>query len=285
MHAANQTTNQATIYVTNEAFQTSQTIKDLTNHERNNFCDEVPDLYNREGYHLKNANSLQLAPLPAAARVVLVLSLGGDLEAPQVSVPANLRGCIFEKAPDLPEDYADIVTYWSGPAVNSNSSGAAYYQCPLNAYMVDLTGAFEGHAQAGTSTGTEKVAPGGIGGGTDGATHGDADDVASGGTMPFLVPAVTDRLLSEGVVVAVTGLSMILLGLSPDDFIEIKVPIDEDMLGNQPEAFQSTKDYSCIAEQYERVFLKVADIQASPDRDRVFIDLLRNELLDYGYWY
>ena len=227
---------QATIYVTAEAYQTAQMIKDLDYNDRMNLCDEIADLAERPGYHLKNANKLKLAPLPEKANII-------RLDTLEVSMPANLRGCIFEKAPNLPSDYADIVGYWSGKTVNTNTSGAVYFQCPLNEYMVDL-----GH---------------------------NACDA----------PIVNDRLLSEGVVVAISGISEILTNLTPEDFIEIRVPIDLGMLGIEGCSFGTGAAYKANDGIYELVYLKVADILASPDKDQVFIDLLRHELLDYGYWY
>jgi len=227
---------QATIYVTAETHQTAQTIKDLDYNDRMNLCDEMDDLADRPGYHLKNANKLKLAPLPENANIIRPDSL-------QVSMPSNLRGCIFEQAPNLPEGYADIVGYWSGSTVNANTSGAVHFQCPLNEYMVDL-----GH---------------------------NACDA----------PIINDRLLSEGVVVAISGFSGILTKLTPEDFIEVRVPVDLTMLGVEPDEFLSTEEYDVTSEHYQQVYLKVADILASPDRDRIYIDLLCNELIDYGYWY
>jgi hypothetical protein len=226
---------QATIYVTTEAHQTAQTIKDLDYHGRATLCDELPSFENRPGYHLKNTNKLKLEVLPDKANIINV--------SPTITMPTNLRGCIFERAPNLPSGYADIVSYWSGEALNENTSGAVYFQCPLNAYMVDL------------------------------------------GSDALFAPVVNDRLLSEGVVVAITGLAEMVQELSPEDFIEIQVPVDHNMLGNEPDAFFSSREYSSVTPRSERVFLNVADILASPDRDRIYIDLLRHELLDYGYWY
>jgi hypothetical protein len=58
------------------------------------------------------------------------------------------------------------------------------------------------------------------------------------------------------------------------------------MLGIEPDEFRSTKEYSLApAQLHECIFLQVADIRSSPDPDRIFIDVLRHELLDYGYFY
>lgn len=231
---------QATIYVTQEAYDTAMMIKDLDHHDRANLSDELPDLANQPGYHLKNANKLKLEVLPDDAKIVLCLN---HINAPQVLMPSNLRGCIFEMAPDLPEGYADIVAYWSGPTINSNTSGAVYFQNQQNEYMVDL------------------------------------------GADPVAAPVINDRLLSEGVVIAISGFDQFLTGLLPEDFVEISFPIDVAMLGIEPDDFRSTGEYSAACEYTGQVFLKVADILTSPNPDRIYIDLLCNELIDYGYWY
>lgn len=35
----------------------------------------------------------------------------------------------------------------------------------------------------------------------------------------------------------------------------------------------------------EHIFLKVSDIRRAPDPDQVFVDALRYEELDYGFYY
>lgn len=232
---------QATIFLKPEAFSTSQIVKDLDHNERADLCDEEPDFAARPGYHLKNANKLLVAQLPEGAVVKFVGCVGSVESA--VKFPLNLRGCIFEGAPNLPPGYSEIVQYWSGEAINATSSGAVYYQNPLNEYMVDL--------------------------GPD-AVYG---------------PVVTDRLLSEGIVVAITGLRTFVAELALEDFVEIHVPLDEEMLGIEPDAFRSSSGYDIHQKKFEQIFLKVSDIVSSPDQDHIYIDLLVNEMIDYGYWY
>lgn len=234
---------QATIYVAAEAYQTAKAIKDLDYYDRLNLSDEMVGFDKRPGYHLKNANVLNLAVLPDAAMVIDPCAIGRALS---MSAPANLRGCIFEGAPNLPDGYADIIAYWSGPSINLNTSGAAYFQCAINEYMVDL------------------------------------------GADPVCEPVVNDRLLSEGVVIFISEVSKLTEGLSPEAYIEIRFPIDPAMLGVEIDDFRSIKDYmveSAKGQLDDKVFLKVSDILRSPDPDRIYIELLRNELIDYGYWY
>lgn len=234
---------QATIYVSAEAYQTAQAIKDLDYYDRLNLSDEMSDFDKQPGYHLKNANTLKLAVLPAGAMVIEPSAIGRPLS---MSAPANLRGCIFEGAPNLPAKYSDIIAYWSGASINLSSSGAAYFQCPLNEYMVDL------------------------------------------GPDPVSEPVVNDRLLSEGIVIFISDVSKLVEGLSADTYVEIKFPVDPAMLGVELDDFRSIKDYvleNAQGEHYDQVFFKVADILQSPDPDRIYIELLRNELIDYGYWY
>ena len=167
-----------------------------------------------------------------------------------ISLPSNLRGCVFEKA-NLPEGYAANVTYWSGLPVNSNTGGACHFQPPENQYVVDMSA-------------LEAVIAG----------DGNAADAS----------ALIDDLLSEGVVVCIKDVESLIADLSIHHYIEVLIPLVDEMLGIEPDDFRSTKSYPTVpSQQYERVFLKVADIVRGPDRDRIYIDLLRHQLLDYGY--
>jgi|GEM_PF-955139 len=246
---------QATIYVSEEAFATANAIKDLNYHDRMSLSDdEATDLSKKEGYYLKNANRLKLAVLPPDALVSRRLVPEDDaLYRTHVSFPTNLRGCIFENAPNLPDGYAGIVTYWSGPPVNASSSGAAYFQNPQNEYMIDLSAM---HAAN------------------------NSDEI---GTAPIDM----DDLLSEGVVVSLTGLEALIRSLPMDSYIEVKVPASQSMLGIEPDDFRSVKPYTADnTQQCEQIFIKVGDIlRHAPDRDRIYIDLIRTDLIDYGYWY
>jgi hypothetical protein len=234
----------ATIHVTKEAYATSILLKNLDYHDRLALSDDE-DFTQREGYYLKNSKALQLAVVPENAHVALLLDPNDPTRFDaHVCLPMHLRGCIFENAPVLPERYAEIIRYWSGSTVNSKEGGAVYFQNPLNEYMVDLVSA--------------------------------NDD--SGQQVPL------DDLLSEGVVVYLRNLGALAADMNASDFIQITLPIDEAVLGNQDDEFQQ-KPYQSSAERFEQIFLSVSEILASPDPDNIFIDLLRHELLDYGYFY
>lgn len=232
----------AIIYVTEAAFATLQRIKDLDYYDRSLLIEEEPKLAETPGFYLKNAKKMNFAPLPSEADIAAVISpdSGSDI---RVSFPTELRGCIFEKAPYLPESYADIITYWSGETFNPNTSGAVYFQAKLNEYCVDL--------------------------GSDASSD----------------PAINDQLLSEGVVVSINGLLSLVQGLPRESFIQIEVSLDTSMLGIEQGNFLSSKEYDIHSNQVDTIFLKVADVLDSPNPDCIYIDLLRHELLDYGYWY
>lgn len=232
----------AIIYVTTEAFATLKRIKDLDYYDRSLLIEEEPAITEAPGFYFKNAKKMNFSLLPSNAEIAAVIS-PEEAEGSRIAFPAELRGCIFEKAPYLPEDYAEIVTYWSGETFNPNTSGAVYFQAKLNEYCVDL------------------------------------------GTDAMSDPVINDQLLSEGVVVSISGLSSVIEGLPRDSFIQIAVPLDTSMLGIEQDNFLSSKAYDVHSDQVDTVFLKVADILNSPDPDHVYIDLLRHELLDYGYWY
>jgi hypothetical protein len=245
---------QATIYVTAEALAVARAIQDLNYYERVSLQDqEETDLSSREGYYLKNASRMRLAALPENAHVARRL---GPEEHENylryVSFPANLRGCLFEKAPHIPEDYAEIVTYWSGLPTNTNVSGAAYFQNPQNEYMVDLTPLESAETNDEEASAAQEI----------------------------------DKLLSEGVVVCVSDVGNLIVGLSADDFIEVRIPVVPEMVGNEQDQFLSMRDYWLgPMPQYERIFLLVADIRRSPDANQIFVDVIRMELIDYGFYY
>jgi len=243
-----------TIYVTDQALSVALTIKDLSQSERLALSDDpATDLSTSEGYYLKNANRLNLAALPPDAIVGCRLTPDvPEVYNRHISLPSNLRGCLFEKA-NLPEGYAANVTYWSGLPLNSNTSGACHFQPPENEYMVDMSA-------------------------LEAVIAGDGNEADAS--------VLIDALLSEGVVVCIKDVERLLDDLSIHHYIEVQIPVDDEMLGIEPDAFRSTKPYPTgPSQQYERVFLKVADIVRAPDRDRIYIDLLRHQLLDYGHWY
>lgn len=240
---------QATIYVTKASLATALEMDDLDHYTRVSLADEEEsDPTKREGYYLKSPSKMKLAALPADAQIKVRLTPDApEIFRKHVQAPENLRGCLFEHAPNLPEGYGPSIRYWSGEAFNPNNTGAVYYQCPDNEYMVSII---------------------------------PEDWMVQGAD-----PVVPDRLLSEGVVIAITGMRGLTSGLRPEEFIEIQVPLDEAMLGIEADFFRSSRTY-CLdaAQRRERIFLKVNDILMSPDPDSVYIEL-RQEWNDYGYVY
>lgn len=241
------------IYVTKEAMATIDAIKDLDYYDRCELSDgEETDITRKEGYYLKDGNALPVAVLPDSAEVILRFIPEDEATyGRHVSFPSELRGCVFDRAPRLPAQFAEIVRYWSGETVNSNIGGSAFYQNPNNCYLVDLSAL---------------------------DTMEDSDEQ--------LIAARVDALLSEGVVIRITGLGQMLANAKMDQFVEIEIPVDESMLGLDNASFRSDKPYDRRPKEHaERIFLKVADIFASPNPDDVLIDVLRFETLDYGFHY
>lgn len=244
---------QATIYVTKEAFAVANRIKDLGYSERMDLQDTEPDLPMQEGYCLKNINHLRVAELPADAHVALrLVPEEPEMYQRHVTLPSNLRGCVFEGSRQLQAGYAEAVMYWSGAPTNSNTSGSAYFQNPHQEYMIDLS--------ALNAANTEQ-------------------EIAA-------ASLAIDKLLSEGVVVAIKEVDRLIANLSIHDYIELKVPVLQSMVGLEGDDFRTTKAYPIEAsQQVERVFLMVADILASPNSCQIYIDLIRTEMIDYGFWY
>lgn len=238
----------ATIYVTPASLATMNLIAPLSYYDRLTLSDSAAtDPSHREGYNLKNLSHLAASVLPEGAHVVLQLNAG----APNVSFPTELRGCIFEGAPHLPTNYQRIIAYWSGLPINADDDCAIYYQCPAQRYNVPL---------AKPESSCELV---------------DSWD----GQKPI------DALVSEGVVVSIVGLGGLLANAADDDFVAVVLPIDDDLLGLDNGGFLAESVYSVTAARTERIFLRVGDIRRSPDPQSIYIDILRYEELDYGFYY
>lgn len=238
----------AAIYVTPASLATMRLIAPLDYYDRCTLSDDpATDPTRREGYYLKDLSFLSVSVLPDAAHIALHLNAG----AAEVSFPTELRGCIFEHAPHLPSDYQRIIAYWSGPPINANENCAIYYQCPAQRYEVPLA---QPEASSGLIDSWESVQP-------------------------------TDALVSEGVVVSIAGLDALLSNAADDDFVCVALPIDDDLLGLDNGGFLAEKPYDVTSARVERIFLRVADIRRSPDPQHIYIDILRYEELDYGFYY
>jgi hypothetical protein len=243
----------ATIYVSKEALATANQIKDLDYYDRLTLVDDQPDVRARPGYYLKNANSLPVAELPSDVKIAVRITPDNPVQfSRHVTFPSELRGCVFAKAPHLPKpNYAEIISYWSGKTVNAKDGGAVYFQNPLNECLVVISGT---DGSAASSDPTE---------------HREMDD-----------------LLSEGVVVAIVDLGALVASQPLGHFIEIALPVDEALLSNEPGSSDVSRPYDAGAlKQKEHIYLRVLDVLRSPDPDYIAIDVLRGELLDYGYWY
>lgn len=92
--------------------------------------------------------------------------------------------------------------------------------------------------------------------------------------------------MSDGVIVHIAGLGKA-LGSAPDEgFVEIEIPLDEAMLVLDNPEFLTGRPYTQLTGQRsERIFLKVSNIRGSPDPDQIFVDALRYEELEYGFYY
>lgn len=238
----------ASIYVTPASLTTMTLIAPLDYYDRVTLSDDpTTDPTHSEGYYLKNISHLAVSALPDNAHIVLQLNAG----APEVSFPAELRGCIFERAPHLPPNYQRIIAYWSGAPTNADEDCAVYYQCPAQRYEVPL------------------------------AKPEDRSELV--GTLDSAQPI--DALVSEGVVVSLVGLGGLLADAADDDFVSVVLPIDDDLLGLDNGGFLAERVYNATSARVERIFLRVSDIRESPDPQRIYIDILRYEELDYGFYY
>jgi hypothetical protein len=238
----------ATIYVTPASLATMTLIAPLDYYDRVTLSDDpATDPTHREGYYLKNLSHLAVSVLPDDAHIALRLDAG----AAEVSFPTELRGCIFERAPNLPPNYHSIIAYWSGVPINADENCAVYYQCPAQRYEVPLAKLW---TSLGAADGWDREKP-------------------------------TDALVSEGVVVSIVGIGGLLINAADDDFVAVELPIDDDLLGLDNGGFLAESVYNVTPKRTEQIFLKVGDVRRSPDPHYIYIDILRYEELDYGFYY
>ncbi len=95
----------------------------------------------------------------------------------------------------------------------------------------------------------------------------------------------TDVLLSNGVVLCIDHAMELIEGFRPDQYIEVRVPVMADMLGMERGLFDSDTTYSMSPNHpIERIFLRVRDIQNSPDPDFIAIAILHSENWDSPFY-
>ena len=70
--------------------------------------------------------------------------------------------------------------------------------------------------------------------------------------------------------------------MTPEQFIEIQIPVSARMLWSELDGFDSAE---VEGPRYERIFLRVREILASPDPDFIAIAAIHTDLWDYGYYY
>jgi hypothetical protein len=243
---------QATVFVRPETIQTLEVIQPLDYYERVSLSDETgQDLTSAPGYFLNTA-ALRIAELPADAHIALTLTPEqGDAYHRAVSAPGELRGVVYAGAAYLPSDYASIIKYWSPLTVSAFHRNAVYYQNVHQAYLVQLAVI-------------------------------DGDEPAA----PYVEPIPADELLTDGVVFCLRGLGVQLENCDPHHFVEVNLPIDPVILGIEHDGLRGSSEYRFDADgPWDQIYLRVADIMASPNPNLVAISALRSELGDYGFVY
>jgi hypothetical protein len=165
-----------------------------------------------------------------------------------VEIPDDLRGCIFEGAPNLPPMYAENINYWGRNRVKEvgEDTGMIYYQATGHSYMIPINWDL------------------------------DEEDLAK-------EPAMNTKLISESIVVKIVGLGYECGSVAEDYYVQIDVPVAKGAL-EEGAIFDGYELVEGITE-FMTIYLKVEDVLHSPTPNEIYIDLLRYELLDYGYYY
>lgn len=162
-------------------------------------------------------------------------------------------GIIFENAKGLPECFKDSMLYWCDH--ENKEEALVYYQNSRHQYMIDI----ESAARTGV---------------------------------------VEDKLITESYVVEVVDLPTDLSIYNQDAFIKLSINFDIRALcgtngvtdNEDCEAVpllteeSDPKVYASSNNEGLTIYLKVSDI-VEFNRPRIFLDLIRYEMLDYGYYY
>ncbi len=127
----------ASIYVSAHALETVRVVQGMDEGQRDlQARNPQTDLRQREGYYLCS-ESMRLVALPSSAEVVAVLTpCDIDTYARHVQFPPELRGVVYGGAPQLPQDYATIIGYWSPLTITEQYAGAQHCQNRLNEYAI-----------------------------------------------------------------------------------------------------------------------------------------------------
>jgi hypothetical protein len=238
--------NMAKIYISKEALETVENLRSKSYYDR---IEDSIDI-EKPGFTLHPAISCEA--LSDGVKPALSINTNKiDFYRDYVQFPRELRGCIFEKAPNLPEKYTENIKYWGDRKVAPpDNTDAIYFQNHLNAYLIQPPNS--------------------------------DDDNKDNITM--------DALVSEGVVVHIKDLGELIAvnKLEPDQFIEIGIPIDPEVFGDKStdsKIYNTSHEYAVENVPMEKIYLKMSDVLASPDCQNVYINILRYELMDYGYYY
>ena len=122
------------IYVSKNAAQTINDIKDMSHYER-----VAAKLQDQEGYYFRD--NLDLQSVPDNRYVLLSVNVTFvDYWKDNVTFPSELQGIVFSKAPNLPPKYEEIIRYWGNvEELYKTDTGAVYFQNSDNEYFVNLT--------------------------------------------------------------------------------------------------------------------------------------------------
>lgn len=237
---------QATIYISMEAMTTVNAISHLDYYDRVSLSDDPATDLTATPGYYLNTNALKLNELPADAKVAVTLS------------PTDAT--TYQQHVSIPTNLRGAI-FSGAPNLPKNYAKTIAYWSPLQ-----LTHHHRGALYYQNVQNEYCV------------TLTEPDDNSESETI--------DTLVSDALVVVLTGLAATVTELNPDHFVALTVPIDAEMLGIELDDYRSPKDYPVgDPRQSETMFLRIADILSSPNPDYIAISAIRTELGDYGYIY
>ena len=199
-------TEQATIYITAASMATVGALEGLDHYERAILAMKPETALHRREGYHLNASAMLLAVLPPGADVAVRLTPAG--------------AATYRRHVRFPPELRGVV-FGGAPKLPPNYAAILGYWSPLR-----VTDLHDG-AQYCQNVLNEYM-----------VSFGQAASPTPGRPR--------DVLLSDALVVCITGARSMVAGLAPEQFIELEIPVNVEMLGEDLDGFHSRKAYRVI---------------------------------------
>jgi len=254
------------IYLREEEYSFVKVLERFSHLERIQFLkDKKPILTKEElGSYMLNYNRLRIEKLPCLNNIPVFIKNN------DVFIKDALSGVIFSNNYKIDKNFKSQMMYWNKceSLDKLNDERIVYYQNPTFRYHIDIpsNNTDDGYFEKSNTS--------------------------------------QDVLLSEGIPVNLFGLAEKLMKTPiqeyNDAFVNVKLTLDGDLFlhNSLNEKFDRLKDFNPTTKNLCKIlcgskrnsvilnfYLKISDILKCPNPNDIWIDLLRYEMIDYGYFY